>query len=307
MLGIILATTSSFGKYSDNPISRMLEIGFKFIGNPLGRKLTEDELMSLLDRYRPVGLLAGTEPITRKALKDARDYLRVISRVGVGWDNVDKAAAAEYGIKVYRTQGVLNQAVAELTIALIISALRLVSIQDKAIRDGKWNKLMGRLFKGKTLGIIGFGAIGQEVGRIAKAFHANVLYYDIADIDIDWAEKAGFKELLMRADIITLHVSGSERLLGPIELHEICKQGVIIINTARGGLIDEDALYSAIKSGRVAFACLDVFENEPYSGPLSKLKNVILTPHIGSYALEARVEMEEMAVKNLLEGLEIRT
>ena len=300
---IILATTSSFGKHSTNALALLKDKGFKLITNPYGRKLKEEELILLLEQYHPIGVLAGTEPITRAVLEKARGYLKVISRVGVGWDNVDREAAQEFGIKVYRTPGVLNEAVAELTFGMILCALRSISLHDRNIRQGLWQKGMGRLLQGKTVGIIGFGSIGQQVGKIAKVFNARIIYYDPIRANIDWAEALPLHEMLPQADIITIHASGSDQILAEYELNSLCKQGVILVNTARGGLVDEKALYKALVSGKVAFACLDVFETEPYNGPLCTLDNVILTPHIGSYALESRIRMEELAVENLIKGL----
>lgn len=300
----VLTTTSSFGRKSPKILKVLGERGLKLIANPYGRKLTEEELQTLLEKYKPIGLLAGTEPITRSILTKAKNYLKVISRVGVGWDNVDRKAAQELGIKVYRTKGVLNEAVAELTLGMILSALRTIPLQDRQIRDGIWQKGMGRLLEDKIVGIIGFGSIGQRVGELLKAFNAKIIYYDPVPAEVSWAKALPLQELLPQADIITIHASGSGQILGEYELNSLCKQGVIIINAARGGLIDEKALHKALVSGQVAFACLDVFESEPYNGPLKELDNVILTPHIGSYALEAMVAMEIKAVKNLLQGLD---
>jgi D-3-phosphoglycerate dehydrogenase len=281
----------------------MEENGLKLVPNPLGRKLNEEELIRLLEDYKPVGLLAGTEPITRLVLDAAHSYLKIISRVGVGWDNVDREAASQMGILVYRTPGVLTQAVAELTIGLILSALRYISSNDRLVRQGRWQKVMGGLLGGKTVGIIGFGNIGQRVGELVTAFGARVVYYDTQRIRVPWAQAVSLSDLLTTADIITIHASGDEKILGPAELKKTCKEGVILVNTARGGLIDELALQNCLKEGRISFACLDVFEDEPYCGPLCSLENVILSPHIGSYAREARVLMERKAVENLLKGL----
>ena len=209
----------------------------------------------------------------------------------------------QLGMKVYRTHGVLTQAVAELTIGLILSALRYISSNDRLIRQGRWQKPMGGLLHGKTVGIIGFGNIGQRVGELVKAFGATAIYHDFEEITVSWAQAVSLTELLTQADIITIHASGKEKILGPVELRKIRKQGVILVNTARGGLIDEGALQECLTEGRINFACLDAFEEEPYCGPLCSLDNVILTPHIGSYAREARVLMERTAVKNLLNGL----
>jgi len=299
----VIATTSSFASESPEALELIENKGLKIILNPWGRKLKEEELGRLLQDYTPVGLLAGTEPITRQVLAAAKGHLRIISRVGTGWDNVDREAAREMGIRVYRTSGVLTQAVAELTIGLILSALRSISSNDRLIRQGRWNKTMGGLLSGKIVGIIGFGHIGQRVGELITAFGAKVLYYDPQPMDAPWAQAVTLAELLSQAEIITIHASGRERILGPDELKNICKQGVILVNTARGGLIDEAALQDCLRNGKVSFACLDVFEDEPYCGPLCALENIILTPHVGSYAREARVLMECTAVENLLEGL----
>ena len=299
----ILVTTSSFNNISTSKLEELFKQGYKLFINPYGRKLKADELRELLEKTRPVGLLAGTEPITREIMKVARIYLRVISRVGAGWDNVDRDSANEFGIQVFRTTGVLDQAVAELTIGLMLSALRKVPMQDREIRKGIWQKHMGGLLQGKSVGIIGFGAIGRRVGELVKAFDAKIFFYDPVPKEVTWAEASTLPELLYKSDIITIHASGLDLILGEKEINALCKKGVIIVNMARGGLVDEKALFNALQSGQVGFACLDVFDQEPYSGPLTKLENVILTPHVGSYAREARIDMEEMAVANLLKGL----
>jgi D-3-phosphoglycerate dehydrogenase len=299
---LILCTTSSFGPDDSEPRLALGRAGLRLVLNPHGRKLTEDELASLLAEHRPIGLLAGTEPITRRALENARDHLRVVSRIGVGWDNVDHAAAAELGIKVCRTEGVLDASVAELTLAFILSALRHLPAHDRDIRAGVWKKRMGGLLAGKAVGLVGFGAIGMRVASLVRAFGAVVLFCDLAERDDCGCTPCDLSALLPQADIVSLHASGSGCILGQEEL-SLLKPGAILVNTARGGLIDEEALRQALISGRVGAACLDVFEREPYTGPLAGLPNVILTPHIGSYALEARNLMEVAAVEHLLGGL----
>jgi D-3-phosphoglycerate dehydrogenase len=273
----ILTTTTSFAKEASDIIEPIKANGLRLVVNPLNRKLSEEELARLLADYEPVGLLAGTEPITRAVLNAARGYLKIISRVGVGWDNVDREAAQQMGIRVFRTEGVLAQAVAELTIGLILSALRHISLSDRLLRQGKWEKTMGGLLSGKVVGIIGFGNIGQRAGELITAFGAKVVYYDPQSISVPWAHAVSLPELLKQAEIITIHASGTERILGTDELEQICKSGVILINTARGELLDEAALQACLLEGRVSFAC--------------------------SYAKEARVLMERTAVENLLQGL----
>jgi D-3-phosphoglycerate dehydrogenase len=299
----ILTTTSSFAKGAPERLTRLTSLGLEVVVNPWERKLSESELSELLAQYRPVGLLAGTESITRAVLVQSKDFLRVISRVGVGWDNVDRQAAAQLGIIVYRTPGVLTGAVAELTLGLILSALRSIALHDRRIRQGVWKKPMGSLLKGKLVGIIGFGAIGQEVGQLVKALGAEVIYSDPQGLQVEWAQAVSLPELLARAAIITLHASGTQKILGPSEIAAIAKPEVILVNTARGELVDEAALCEALLDGRLAHACLDVFQQEPYDGPLCTLDNVTLTAHVGSYAWESRQLMEDAAVANLLKGL----
>ena len=300
----ILATTSSFAKEFPAVLEPLEHNGLRIVLNPFERKLKEKELTKLLQKYKPVGVLAGTEAITRAVLDNAKNYLRVISRVGVGWENVDRDFAEKMGIRVYRTHGVLTQAVAELTIGLILAALRYISSNDRLVRQGRWHKTMGGLLFGKTVGIIGFGNIGQRVGELVTAFGAKVVYCDPQEITVSWAQAVTLSELLAQAEIITIHASGKDKIIGREELARICNREVILVNTARGGLIDEAGLQKCLTEGRINFACLDVFEDEPYCGPLCSLDNVILSPHIGSYAKEARMLMEHKAVDNLLKGLE---
>ncbi|MDP3181684.1 MAG: phosphoglycerate dehydrogenase [Desulfobaccales bacterium] len=299
----ILTTTSSFAKGAPARLDPLKHAGLEVVPNPYGRKLAADELLDLLGKYQPLGLLAGTEALTRQVLQAAKDYLRVISRVGAGWDNVDHQAAAELGMRVYRTPGVLTEAVAELTLGLILAALRLIPQHDRQIRQGTWQKGMGSLLQGKVVGLIGYGAIGQRVAELVRAFGARVIYYDSQPLKDPNAQAVTLPTLLAQADIISLHASGKEKILGGAELKSLGKPGVILINTARGELVDEEALAAGLAEGRPGFACLDVFVQEPYRGPLAALENVILTSHVGSYAREARQQMEEEAVANLLAGL----
>ncbi len=299
----ILITTTSFAVETPELLADLEDKGFQYVLNPYGRVVGEEELTRLLEQYRPLGILAGTERIDGTMMKRAGDSLRVISRVGVGWDNVDLDVAAATGIKVYRTEHVLTQSVAELTMGLILAGLRNLAGHDRAVRALRWQKHMGSLLAKKILGIIGFGEIGQRVGELAKAFGAEVIFYDPCPKDeVPWARATTLKLLLESAEIISLHAGGREIILGDGEL-KACRQGVLLINTARGGLIDEEALVRHLASGRVGFACLDVFAKEPYTGPLLEYGNVLMTPHIGSYAREARTEMEKSALANLYAGL----
>jgi D-3-phosphoglycerate dehydrogenase len=301
----ILSTTSMFADESPELIEAIEKHDLLYVPNVLKRRVNSEELTALLREHQPVGILAGTELIGRAELDQARGHLRVISRVGVGWENIDREFAATMNILVFRTPGVLTEAVAELTIGFMLSALRFITCQDRLIRNSQWRKQMGSLLQGKVVGIIGYGDIGRRVGELVDAFGASVIICDVQSPSLPRGEfeQVNIGELLSRADIITIHASGNHKIIGPDEFGQIKKKEVVLINTARGGLIDEDALYENLLDGTIGYACLDVFTKEPYVGKLLTLENVLLTPHIGSYARESRKAMETMAVANLINGL----
>ena len=304
----ILITTSSFGKDDVSPLNLLKEAGYETIINPYGRKLTEDEVLDLLLEVKPVGMIAGVEPITAQVLQQAKG-LKVISRCGVGVENVDLTTARSLGIAVTNTPNAPTQAVAELTIGLIFNLLRRISFLDRELRKGNWTKEMGSLVRGKKVGIIGLGRIGKRVAEMLLALGAKVSGTDV-QADSVWLEKkqvplVSLEELLQQSEILCLHVSygrSKEYLIGKKEI-EAMPKGACLINTSRGEVVDHGALYSMLNNGHLSGAALDVFDHEPYTGPLTRLDNVILTPHIGSYAREARVEMEIQAAENLIKGL----
>jgi len=300
MKKVFIATTT-FGKDDPAVFDVLKKAGIEHVFNSQRRPLTEVEVKEVLSQGIYDGLLAGLEPLTKDVLLQAKG-LKVISRVGVGMDNVDREAAQKIGIKVFNTPGVLTDSVAELTLGFMLSALRKIPLLDRRMHNGQWEKLSGALLKGKIVGIIGFGHIGQRVASLVKAFGAEVFFYDVCKIDSPDAKQVGFEALIKTADIISLHSSGKECLISGQAI-ECMKEGVIIVNTSRGALIDETALAQGLSSGKVACAALDVFRQEPYQGLLLKFDNVIMTPHIGSYAREARILMEKMAVENLIKGL----
>jgi D-3-phosphoglycerate dehydrogenase len=304
----ILVTPSIFGKDDSSPLNLLQNAGYEAIANPYGRKLTEDEALALLSEVKPVGIIAGVEPLTARVLQQAKG-LKAISRCGVGLDNVDLNAAGSLGITVTNTPDGPTEAVAELTIGLIFNLLRRVSFLDRELRKGSWVKETGSLVRGKKFGIIGLGRIGKRVAEMLLALGAKVAGTDIQP-DYEWLQKnrvplVSLEDLLKQSEILCLHVSyaiGNEHLIGRKEM-EAMPEGAYLINTSRGEVIDHDALYSMLTNGHLSGAALDVFDQEPYSGPLTRLDNVILTPHIGSYAKEARLEMEMQAVKNLISAL----
>lgn len=297
-------TTSSFAKLEASPLDLLHTRGLAPAINPEGRKLDAAEVVEFLQGV--AGVIAGTEPLDADVLNALPD-LKVISRCGAGMENVDLEAAAGLGIRVFNTPGAPTLPVAELTVGLILDLLRKVSLMDRNLRRGLWNKLMGSLLFGKKVGIVGFGRIGQKTAELLLPFGVKIKYCDTFAISCSLdCEPSDFEELLEWADIVTLHCpspASGEPLLGSEGMGRL-KEGAFLINAARGGLVDEDALRKALTDGNLAGAALDVFENEPYKGPLTELDNVILTPHIGSYAAEARVAMERQSVENLLCGLE---
>ena len=298
----IVITTTSFGQHGDT-LALCKDKGFEIVLNPYKRKVQPEELVSLAQGA--VGIVAGTEEISEEVLLRL-PKLRVISRCGVGMDSVDIDAAHRLGIKVYNTPEGPTLAVAELTIGLTLNLLKMVNQADGDLKKGLWDKRMGNLLFGKRVGILGFGRIGQKSGELFRAFGVELAYCDLEEKSCSIScTRKGIADLLKWVDILVLHLSAapeSKYLIGIEEL-KMMKKGNWLVNVSRGGVVDEKALVNSLAEGYLAGAALDVFEREPYKGPLGELDNVILTPHIGSYAVEARVEMEKQAVANLLAGL----
>lgn len=278
---------------------------WEIIPNPCGRRLTEEEMLRYVKEFQPDGLIAGVEPLTEKVLK-AAEKMKVISRCGVGLDTVDLQTAESLGIKVFNTPKAPVVSVAELALAMILCISRKLTVIDRSMKQGEWNKAKGFLVSGKTVGIIGCGRIGTHLARILKTMGCTILGYDpylsehevcrLTDLDTIWRE----------ADIISLHVPHTEETHHLID-YEVLKQlkkDCLLVNTSRGGLIDENALYKAVLREDIAGAALDVFEEEPYTGPLCGLtNNIVLTAHIASSAREGREQMEREALENLIMGL----
>lgn len=298
-------STSSFDTENNPHVQSLIKQGLEVILNPYKRKLTEDEITDLLKDEAVVGLIAGVEPLTHNVMAAAKG-LKVISRCGTGMDSVDLAAAEQQSITVSNTPEAPAQAVAELTMGLILTALRQICQADRSIRQQEWPRLKGHLLSAQTVGVIGLGHIGKRVARLCQAFDAKVIGYDpyIKQPPADVALMP-LNQLLAEADIITLHTPYSREnhhLLDAAAFAQM-KQGAIVINAARGGLVDETALANALETGQISAAALDSFEQEPYQGPLLTCDNIVLTSHIGSLAQEARQNMEIEAALHLLQGL----
>jgi D-3-phosphoglycerate dehydrogenase len=295
----VLIGPTSFGVVDAAPLQRLREAGYEVQQNPFGRRLTEGELVDLLPGV--VGLIAGLEPLTGPVLEQSD--LRAISRSGVGMSNVDLDAAQRLGIVVRNTPEVTTSAVAELTLAAMLALLRQMFRMNAELHEGRWTRVAGAQIEGKTIAIIGYGSIGRRVAELLLAFRARVIAVDPHVTAIDPPiMHLRLGEALPMADIVTLHASGDDTILGRTELGDL-KPGALVLNAARGGLIDEEALCGALDSGHVAGAWIDAFSDEPYTGCLSKYPQVLLTPHVGSFTVECRRRMEMQAVENLLAAL----
>lgn len=297
----ILIGPSSFAATDKMPMNRLIAAGYEVVDNPYKRKLTKEELLNLL-KDDVVGLIAGLETIDREVLEKTR--IQVVSRVGAGLSNVDLDAAHELGIGVFNTPDAPTHAVAELTIGAMLSLLRMIPQMDQALHNGQWQKEIGFQLLGKTVAIIGFGRIGRRVAELLSSFGVKIL---IVDPYVNESACAGYRTVtieraLPEADIFTIHSSGHDCIIGEKEF-ALMKKGVYLLNVARGGVVSEKALKKALEDGTVAGAWIDTFEEEPYKGSLCGYRNVILTPHVGSYTAECRLQMENEAVENLLGAL----
>jgi D-3-phosphoglycerate dehydrogenase / 2-oxoglutarate reductase len=303
----ILTSPSSFGQITSEPFEILEQHGFNVIDNPFGRKLTETEVIELATSC--VGIVAGVEPLSSRVM-DALPNLKCISRVGVGMDTVDLVYARQKGISVVNTPDGPTRSVAEHTLGMTLSILRRIPQADSAIKNHRWEKQIGNLLFGKTIGIIGLGRIGKMVAGIFRALGNTVLGYDLYP-DKEWAEDHGvmlaeLESVLCSAEILSIHTPSTPDGTPIISKNElkIIKQGGFLINISRGNVVDEDALYESLVSNHLRGAAIDVFSKEPYEGPLCSLDNVILTPHIGSYAAEGKLQMEIDAVNNLINALD---
>lgn len=293
---------SSFAEADDTPLQMLQAAGVDVVPNPFGRRLTEDETIAHL---RDVdGLIAGLEPLTSRVMA-ASPRLRAIARVGIGMDNVDHAAASERGIRVSNTPDEPARAVAELTVTALLALLRQLVPSHEAMRAGGWRKLIGRGVSEETVLLVGLGRIGRHVAELLKPFRPRLLAVDPAIAPTtapEGVEIVSLRDGLRAATVVSLHAGGRTCLIGRDEL-AIMPRGTIVLNSARGELVDEAALVEALESGHVGGAWFDVFWQEPYVGPLSAAPNALLTPHVGTYTKECRLGMEASAVRNVLRDL----
>ncbi|MFB0563727.1 MAG: hydroxyacid dehydrogenase [Candidatus Lokiarchaeia archaeon] len=298
-------------KIHSDAINMMEDAGLDLVVN---FEISREELKAQIPEFDAIIVRSRTK-VTREII-EAGKGLVLIARSGVGLDNIDLEAAEERGIRVVNSPEASSVSVAELTLGAMISLMRNIHTADRSMKEGKWLKkeLEGRELRGKTLGIIGLGRIGQEVARRAVVFQMRILSYDILEEISPEAERLGvefvgtsreaLEKLLRESDVITLHVPyqpETAHMIGAKEI-SLMKDGAYILNVARGGILDEKALYEALKSEKIAGAALDCYEQEPPNNlPLADLPNVLCTPHIGSATQEALIANSTIIAEKVID------
>ncbi|MEN6626800.1 MAG: NAD(P)-dependent oxidoreductase [Candidatus Sumerlaeia bacterium] len=297
---------SSFGMKDPAPIKLLEAAGLDVVPNPYGRRLNEEETIKLLAGFD--GLIAGQEPLNRRVLESAAPTLKALARVGIGMDNVDQEAARELGIKVSNTPDPPTQAVAELTVAAMLALLRGLMEMNAAMHDGIWSKTIYTGLADAKVLLVGYGRIGRRVADLIRPFGAHILVCDpmATPESLAHGERlVGLYEGLAEANVVSLHAAGADTILDQAAFAAM-RRGAILLNSARGGLIDEPALIHALKAGIVAQAWVDTFWNEPYKGELIGFKQVLLSPHAATYTMRCRHGMETEAARNLIRDLGLK-
>lgn len=291
-----IVTTLPFGEIDSTPVELLRDAGVELTFNPLGRRLKPDEVADVISGHDIV--IAGTEIIGADALRSPK--LKAICRVGIGLDGIDLAEARRRGVALSYTPEAPSPAVAELALGHILSLLRGVGHADRGLRAGRWHRHFGNRLSLATVGVVGCGRIGSRLirhllgGFPGVRILAHDLRHGLSFEGCDAIEWVDLPTLLREADVVSLHVPLTPRtrpLLGMREL-KMLKQGAVLVNTARGGVVDETALHEVLMAGHLAGAAIDVFEEEPYKGPLTQCDNTILTCHMGSMTRDCRVRME---------------
>lgn len=299
----VLITPRSFGQNSKVPFDMLKENGWTIVKNPYGRILTEEEMEELIADVD--GVIVGVDPLSKNVLKAAKK-LKIISKYGVGLDNADLEYAKEKEIQVFNVKNGNSNAVADYAFALMLAVSRKVVLIDRECRKNNWKKIKSLEVFNKTIGIVGLGEIGKGMANRAKGFNMNILAYDVfkdeayaKENNIQYVE---LERIIKESDYITIHLPllDSTRNLFSKKEFEDMKETAVIVNTARGGIIDENALYDALKNEEIYGAGIDVFECEP---PRDKrfleLDNIVLGSHCAASSLEAIDNMSVRSVENL--------
>lgn len=303
-----IVTTVPFGTIDDLPLRRLAEHGVDLVINPLGRKLKESEVADVIRGF-PV-VIAGTENITAETMRSCPD-LRAICRVGIGLDSVDLLEARRRGIAVSYTPDGPSPAAAELAVGLILDLLRGIGPADRGLRRSKWVRHTGARIATSTIGVVGCGRIGGRVVRhLTGGFPGvRVLVHDIDPAVVPalpGVERASLERVLAESDVVTLHVpltAATRNLIGARQLAAM-RPGAALVNTARGGIVDEGDLAAALRAGTIRAAAVDVFVEEPYVGELAALDNTLLTCHMGSMTVDCRARMEIEATEEAIRFLD---
>lgn len=303
----VLIATRSFGSTSSKPWDVLEAAGCEVVRADMSKPMSEASLIDLLQGVD--GAVVGVVPLTERVLSSA-PALKVVSMHGVGVDHIDLDAAVRNAVVIANCLGTNNQAVADLAIGLMIAVARTIPKVDGIVRQGGWGHYKGTEMWNKTLGLVGLGYIGRAVAKRALGFDMTVLisdpYIDPGKVDLPGLEFVDFADVLHHADFVSLHAPLNDQtrhMMGTPEF-ETMKPSAYMINTARGGLVDEGALYTAIKEGKIAGAGLDVFSDEPPAdSPLLELENVVFSAHIGAHTKEAIERMGVMAAQNVLQVL----
>ena len=306
-----LITTVPFADKNRLPLELLEAAGVEYLINPIGRKLKEDELAEMVTDFEV--LIAGTESITDKVMAQA-SKLKLISRVGIGLDSVDLLAAERRGILVSYTPDAPAPAVAELTIGLMLSLLRFVHVANVQLHRGEWHRHFGRRIPEVTIGIIGVGRIGRRVLTLLSSLGAprllvNDIHPDVnllPELKLAWVGK---EDIYRHADVISLHVplTAYTRDMIRAECLALLKPEAMLINTSRGGVVNEHDLADALNAGHLGGAAIDVFEHEPYTGPLADIERCLLTSHMGSMSIDCRTRMEIEATEEAVRYLTNQT
>tara|TARA_B110000003_G_C16539111_1_gene491970 strand:+ start:90 stop:1079 length:990 start_codon:yes stop_codon:yes gene_type:complete len=300
----VLITTIPFGQVNSEPLDLLDQYGIEYMINPLNRKLQPGELVDLIDDFDAV--IAGTEQINQDVFKKAKN-LQFISRVGIGLDSVDLNSAREHGIRVSYTPDAPAPAVAELTIGLMISLARSITKTNNDFIQGSWERYFGYRLSEMDIGLIGHGRIGKKVISHLKAFKPKNIF--INDIDsskltkLDNSVISCSKDYIYaNSDLISVHVPLTLETYNLISKEQITmmKSHAYLINTSRGGIINEEDLFNALEHQVIAGAAIDTYEEEPYTGKLSLLNNCINTAHMGSMTVDCRANMEIEATKEVI-------
>lgn len=303
----VLIGSRSFGKAIPQHITRLEELGCEVTRNAVGRAYHANELMEVLPDMDAI--ITGTDELTAEVI-NAAPRLKTIVKHGVGLETINLEAARERGIVVSATPGAIHDSVADLTLALLLAVARKIVPSHLTTQQGLWAAHFGTELRDKMLGIVGLGRIGKAVCIRAQAFGMQVIAADPYPDETFAAEHnvqfVSLEELLAASDVVSLHAPAEateKTLIGPDELKTM-KPPAILINTARGALVDEQALAGALRENRLGGAGLDAFVNEPpVESPLLKLENVVLTPHIGGRTLDGQRRMGEMAIENCIRAL----